>query len=37
VWASEKGVSRVLVGRRNADVLLEGELVVEEMRTWSGL
>ncbi|TVY59769.1 putative beta-glucosidase K [Fusarium oxysporum f. sp. cubense] len=36
-WSSERGVYRVLVGSSSKEVLLEGNLHVEETTRWSGL
>lgn len=36
-WSSERGVYRILVGSSSKEVLLEGNLHVEETTRWSGL
>jgi beta-glucosidase len=36
-WVSERGVYRVLVGSSSREILLEGDLYVEETTRWSGL
>jgi beta-glucosidase len=36
-WSSERGAYRVLVGSSSKEVLLEGNLHVEETTRWSGL
>lgn len=36
-WVCERGVYKVLVGTSSKEILLEGELHVEETTLWSGL
>jgi beta-glucosidase len=36
-WVNEKGKYKVLIGKSSANIVLEGELEVEETVVWSGL
>lgn len=36
-WVSEEGTYKVLVGKSSADIVLVGDLEVEETVAWSGL